>query len=57
MPRTTRTSSSGCAEFFDANADVLVIESYFNEPGTSLNNSIWDPVVMPKASETYRRLW
>jgi hypothetical protein len=44
-------------EFFDANADILVMENYFNEPATSLANAIWDPVMMPKASEAYRRLW
>lgn len=43
--------------FFEANADILVMENYFNEPSTSLANSIWDPVLMPKASQTYRRLW
>jgi hypothetical protein len=44
-------------EYFDSNADILVMENYFNEPATSLANSIWDPVLMPTASETYRRLW
>ena len=43
--------------FFRANADILVMENYFNEPATTLANSIWDPVLMPDASETYRRLW
>jgi hypothetical protein len=44
-------------EYFDSNADILVMENYFNEPATSLANSVWDPVLMPRASETYRRLW
>lgn len=43
--------------FFEANADILVLESYFSEPETSLANSIWDPVQMPKSAEVYRRLW
>ena len=44
-------------DFFEANADVLVLESYFSEPSTSLANSIWDPVQMPRSSELYAQLW
>lgn len=44
-------------EFFEANKDVLVLESYFNEPMTSIENSIWDPAQAPKSAEVYRRLW
>lgn len=43
--------------FFEANADVLVLDSYFNEPMTSIANSIWDPVQAPEASAVYQRLW
>jgi hypothetical protein len=43
--------------FFEANADVLVLESYFSEPETSLKNSIWDPDQNPRSSEAYARLW
>lgn len=43
--------------FFEANADVLVLESYFSEPETSLANSIWDPVQNPESSAVYARLW
>lgn len=43
--------------FFEDNADVLVLESYFSEPDTTLANSIWDPVQMPESSQEYRRLW
>jgi hypothetical protein len=43
--------------FFEANADVLVLESYFSEPETSLANSIWDPDQNPQSSEVYGRLW
>nr|WP_231747942.1 glycosyl hydrolase [Auraticoccus cholistanensis] len=43
--------------FFEDNADVLVLESYFNEPDTSLANSIWDPVQHPRASQVYADLW
>lgn len=43
--------------FFEANADVLVLESYFSEPETSLANSIWDPVQNPQSAEVYARLW
>jgi glycosyl hydrolase family 26 len=43
--------------FFEANADVLVLESYFSEPETSLANSIWDPVQNPRSSAVYARLW
>jgi hypothetical protein len=44
-------------DFFVANADILVLENYFNESATSLANSIWDPVQLPAASKRYRRLW
>ena len=44
-------------EFFEANADVLVLEGYFSEPSTSLANSIWEPDQNPRSSEVYRRLW
>ncbi|GAA1428225.1 hypothetical protein GCM10009616_07330 [Microlunatus lacustris] len=44
-------------DFFEANADVLVLESYFSEPETTLANSLWDPVQMRKSAELYRRLW
>ena len=43
--------------FFEANADVLVLESYFSEPETSLANSIWDPVQNPRSAAVYARLW
>ena len=43
--------------FFEANADVLVLESYFSEPETSLANSIWDPDQNSQASAVYARLW
>jgi hypothetical protein len=36
--------------FFEANADVLVLESYFSEPETSLANSIWNPDQNPQSS-------
>jgi hypothetical protein len=43
--------------FFEANADILVLEAYFSEPETSLGNSIWDPAQMPQSAEVYKRLW
>ena len=43
--------------FFEANADVLVLESYFSEPETSMANSIWDPDQNPRSSAVYARLW
>ena len=43
--------------FFEDNASILVMENYFNEPETSLADSIWDPVQMPRASMAYQRLW
>ena len=43
--------------FFETNADVLVMESYFSEPDTSLANSIWDPDQNPRSSAVYARLW
>lgn len=44
-------------EFFEANTDVLVFESYFSEPDTDLANSIFDPVQQPRSSAEYARLW
>ena len=43
--------------FFEANADVLVLESYFSEPETSLANSIWNPDQNSQSSAVYARLW
>ncbi|SDS94672.1 glycoside hydrolase family 26 protein [Microlunatus soli] len=43
--------------FFDSQASTLVMENYFNEPDTSLANSIWEPAQMPRAAQAYRRLW
>jgi hypothetical protein len=43
--------------FFEANADILVLEAYFSEPETSLANSIWDPAQMSQSAEVYKRLW
>ena len=43
--------------FFETNDDILVLESYFSEPETSIANSIWDPAQNPRAAERYRRLW
>ena len=43
--------------FFEANADILVLESYFSEPTTSLGNSIWEPDQNPRSSAEYARLW
>ena len=43
--------------FFEDNADILLLESYFSEPTTSLANSIWEPDQNPRSSETYARLW
>ncbi|MBA8793251.1 hypothetical protein FHX74_000845 [Friedmanniella endophytica] len=43
--------------FFEANQDILVLESYFSEPETSIRNSIYDPVQNPASAAAYRRLW
>lgn len=43
--------------FFEQNSDVVVLESYFSEPETSLRNSIWDPVQNERASRRYQELW
>lgn len=43
--------------FFEANADILVMESYFSEPTTTLANSIWEPDQNPQSSQVYARLW
>ena len=43
--------------FFEANADILVLEGYFSEPATSIANSLWDPDQNPQSSQAYARLW
>jgi len=43
--------------FFEANADVLVLESYFSEPEPTLSNSLWDPVQMPASAKVYADRW
>lgn len=43
--------------FFEANSDILVLESYFSEPATTLANSIWEPDQNPRSSQEYRKLW
>jgi glycosyl hydrolase family 26 len=43
--------------FFNANRDVLVLENYFNEAGTTLDSSIWEVVQNPRAAAMYRALW
>jgi hypothetical protein len=43
--------------FFVANADILVVESYFSEPNTSIGNSIWEPDQNPRSSVVYAQLW
>jgi hypothetical protein len=43
--------------FFAANDDILVVESYFSEPNTSIGNSIWDPDQNPSSSAVYAQLW
>lgn len=45
-------------EFFAANADVLVLESYFNESDNGQRSSLWpEKPENPKAAAEYRRLW
>lgn len=45
-------------QFFDANNDVLVLESYFNAPEDHMRNSLWTEAPQnPKAAAVYRRLW
>lgn len=44
-------------QFFDANADILVLEQYFNEPA-GMGNSLWPEAPQnPKAAAVYRQLW
>jgi hypothetical protein len=43
--------------FFEANADLLVLESYFNEPATSIANSLWDPTQAESSAVIYQKLW
>lgn len=43
--------------FFQANKDVLVYESYFNEPDSYIRNAIWDVNQNPLSAAVYRNLW
>ncbi|WP_068429354.1 hypothetical protein [Piscicoccus intestinalis] len=45
-------------QFFDSQADILVMESYFNEPDATMRNGLWaqDPQ-NPRAAAAYRQLW
>lgn len=43
--------------FFQANKDVLVYESYFNEPDSYIRNAIWDANQNPLSATVYRDLW
>lgn len=44
-------------QFFDANADILVLEMYFNE-ATTMGNSLWPETPQnPRAAAVYRQLW
>lgn len=45
-------------QYFDANADILVLEQYFNEPAANMGNSMWPEAPQnPRAGAVYRRLW
>jgi hypothetical protein len=43
--------------FFRDNRDVLVFESYFNEPSTTIANSLFSPAQRPRSAAVYKRLW
>ncbi len=43
-------------KFFQANKDVIAMESYFDEPGSNMMNSI-QTGQMPNAANTYKNLW
>lgn len=43
--------------FFEANSDILVLESYFNEPEGDIANSIFSPEQAPRSAAEYARLW
>ncbi len=45
-------------QFFTANADILVIENYFNEPAKTMLSSMWTEAPQnPKSAVVYRQLW
>ncbi len=45
-------------EFFSGNRGKLVYECYFNEPDSSMRNSLWaDAPQNPKSGAVYRQLW
>jgi hypothetical protein len=47
-------------EFFTANADILALENYYDDPQPPRDSAIWsgpDPTRNPRAAAEYRRLW
>lgn len=45
-------------KYFSDNADVVVLESYFNEGSTKQGSSLWPEAPQnPKAGAEYKRLW
>lgn len=44
--------------FFTSNADILVMEGYFNEHAEYIRNSLWSEKPQnPKSAQVYRSLW
>ncbi|MEI2764239.1 MAG: glycosyl hydrolase [Dermatophilaceae bacterium] len=48
---------SAMHRFFVDHPGEVLFENYFNEPGTTLKSSLWDPVNNPESSRVYRSLW
>lgn len=47
-------------QFFEANADVLAIEAYFDEPDGYIDSALWgnaEGSINPQSAAEYRRLW
>lgn len=44
-------------DFFQANADILVYENYFNEPDPYIANALFEASNNPKSAALYRQLW
>lgn len=47
----------GMYGFFDQNADHIALEIYFNEGGSDIKSSLWEPNQNPRAAAEYERIW
>lgn len=44
-------------DFFDRHAEDIALEIYFNEGGTDIDSSLWEPNQNPRAATEYAKIW